>query len=177
VAIAAADVDLGIIQLVAASPASPATLAPSSGPDTGGTAVIITGTGFEAGARASVGGMRLRNVVVSSATTLQGVTDVHHPALVDVVVTNPGAIALSVAGAYEYLATAPDPLIRLRREGPLLNDILIEWILIGQPTHRVFRSDDVHVFGEPELLDAVSGARYRDEGGLLQPGLIFYIVR
>ncbi len=66
-----------------------ATIAPLSGPVTGGTPVTITGTGFVDGASVTVGGAQVTNVVVANPTTITANTPAHAPGTVDVVVTNP----------------------------------------------------------------------------------------
>ena len=65
------------------------TIDPASGPVAGGTPVTITGTGFEAGAVATVGGLSLTGQAVVDQYTITGVTQAHAAGAVDVVVTNP----------------------------------------------------------------------------------------
>jgi hypothetical protein len=66
-----------------------ASVTPSSGLTTGGTAVSIVGTNFVAGATVSFGGTAASNVVVLNSTTLTATTPAHAAGGVNVVVTNP----------------------------------------------------------------------------------------
>ena len=76
---------------------------PRFGSITGGTSVAITGTGFQAGATVSIGGMPATGVTVVNATTLTAVTAAHaSPGAVDVVVTNPDGQAGTLSGGFTY---------------------------------------------------------------------------
>lgn len=175
--VVAGDLDLGDIQLPASTPQAIDTITPTSGPETGGTSVTITGTGFAPGMRASVGGVPLSGIVVAP-TMLTGVTGLRPAGVVDVSVTNPGAVPSTLVAAYRYDRVAPDPVILLRRDGPLVNDIRIDWAPTGQPAFTVFRSTDMFTFGEDQIIAASTGTTWRDEGGLLVPGsLVFWIIR
>ncbi len=79
-------------------------VSPTSGPEGGGTAVTITGSGFSAGATVTFGGTAGTNVVVSSATTITVSTPAHAPGAVDVVVRNADGQGATVAGAFIYIA-------------------------------------------------------------------------
>ncbi|MFN8126513.1 MAG: IPT/TIG domain-containing protein [Candidatus Nanopelagicales bacterium] len=59
---------------------------PDNGPETGGTEVTITGTGFREGTTVTIGGVACTPVHIVSATSLTCDTGVHVPATVDVVV-------------------------------------------------------------------------------------------
>ena len=70
--------------------ASGMAISPSSGPDSGGTGVAITGSGFQAGATVSIGGAAATGVSVGSAGFLTATMPARDPGtLHDVVVTNP----------------------------------------------------------------------------------------
>lgn len=73
-------------------------ISPALGNDRGKTSVTISGSGFTGKSGATVGGVALTSFNVASDTTITGVTGVHAPGVVDVVV---GTTTLS--GAYEYL--------------------------------------------------------------------------
>lgn len=62
---------------------------PTSGPTAGGTAVTITGTGFQAGATVTFGGTAGTGVSVPNATTITCTTPAHAAGAADVVVVNP----------------------------------------------------------------------------------------
>ncbi|WP_327419644.1 IPT/TIG domain-containing protein [Streptomyces sp. NBC_01233] len=77
-----------------------ATVAPSSGPTSGGTGVTITGTNLDATGSVTFDGAVAPFSVVNS-TTLSVVTPPGAAGLVDVVVTNPAG---SATGAFTYVA-------------------------------------------------------------------------
>lgn len=64
-------------------------ISPTSGPVAGGTPVTITGTGFEAGAIATLDGVALVGQTVVNSYTITGTTAAHVAGAVDLVVTNP----------------------------------------------------------------------------------------
>ena len=80
-------------------------ISPASGPTQGGTAVTITGTSFQAGASATVGGVALTGVTVTS-TTITGATGAHASGVVSVAVTNPDTQTGTCVCTYEYLVIA-----------------------------------------------------------------------
>jgi IPT/TIG domain len=80
-------------------------IAPSSGPASGGTAVTITGTGFLAGATVSLGGTAASSVVVGSSTTITATTAAHAAGAVNVVVTNSDSQSGTLPSGYSYNAT------------------------------------------------------------------------
>ncbi|NYK10676.1 hypothetical protein HNR14_002557 [Leifsonia naganoensis] len=64
-------------------------VAPANGPETGGTAVTITGTGFTGTTGVTFGGTPATGVTVVNDTTITATTPAHAPGAVDVVVTTP----------------------------------------------------------------------------------------
>ena len=90
--------------------AAPAiSLAPTSGPTAGGTSVTLTGPGFAVGTTVMIGGNPCANVTVGTGT-LTCVIPAGGAGAVDVVVTNPGAPAITLPGGFTYLAPAPPPV-------------------------------------------------------------------
>jgi hypothetical protein len=81
-------------------------IAPSSGPTAGSTAVTITGTNFVAGGLlgVTIGGAPATSVVRSSATTITAVTPAGTVGAKDVVVTNNDGQTATKANAYTYLS-------------------------------------------------------------------------
>ncbi len=77
---------------------------PNSGSTLGGTAVTITGSGFQAGARTTIGGVAATSVNVVSSSTMTAVTGPHGPGIVDVVVTNPDSQSATLANGFAYEA-------------------------------------------------------------------------
>ena len=84
-------------------------IAPNSGPSSGGTIVSIGGTGFESGATVSLGGAAATGVVVASATLIQATTGPHAAGTVSVTVTNPDATAGTLPGGFTYTGSLPPP--------------------------------------------------------------------
>jgi hypothetical protein len=92
------------------SPTAPSitSVAPSSGPIAGGTAVTITGTHFATGVTVTFGGVAATGVVVVNSTQITANTPAHAVGLVDVVVTNLDAQSDTLTGGYSYFSpTAP----------------------------------------------------------------------
>ncbi|MGP3924707.1 IPT/TIG domain-containing protein [Streptomyces sp. 8N616] len=82
-----------------------ATIAPASGPTTGGTAFTITGSDLT-GATVTIGGVAATSINVdASGTVLTGVTPLGVAGNQTVVVTTPGGTT-SVAGGFTYTAPA-----------------------------------------------------------------------
>ena len=76
-------------------------ISPNNGTTAGGTAVTITGTGFQSGATVTVGGVAATSVNVVSSTTLTAVTGAHATGIVSVVVTS-ASVPATLAGSYFY---------------------------------------------------------------------------
>jgi hypothetical protein len=84
-----------------------ASVAPSSGPLAGGTAVTVTGAHFLAGATVRFGGVTAREITVVSATQLTATTPAAAAAgTVDVVVVNPNGRLATLSQAFTYAAAA-----------------------------------------------------------------------
>jgi hypothetical protein len=79
-----------------------ATVAPSSGPTSGGTAVTITGTNLDTTSEVTVGGTPAPFTVLSS-TSVVAVTPAGAAGAADVVLDNPAGSA-TAAGAFTYVA-------------------------------------------------------------------------
>ncbi len=87
-------------------------IAPSTGPTTGGTVIAITGTNFASGTRLTIGGLAATNVSVTttssmSATTPPGPFDIASSSPRDVVVTNPDGSSATRAGGFTWTLPAP----------------------------------------------------------------------
>lgn len=80
-------------------------VSPNTGPTSGGTAITITGTGFQTGATVKIGANAATDVNVVSATSITARTPLG-PATeqltVDVVVTNPDATKATATGGFTY---------------------------------------------------------------------------
>jgi hypothetical protein len=78
-------------------------VSPNSGPDTGGTSVTITGTGFDSGVtNVTFGGTAATGVTFVSSTQITVTTPVHAVGAVDVVVTNPDTQSGTLTNGYTY---------------------------------------------------------------------------
>ncbi len=78
-----------------------AALAPSTGSTGGGTAVSLTGSGFQADVTVTLDG-EPRTVSFGSSTVIQFTTQAHAAGAVDLAVTNPGGQEVRLAGGYAY---------------------------------------------------------------------------
>ena len=77
-------------------------ISPNSGGTGGGTGVTISGTGFIAGASASLGTTAMTGVTVVNSTTITAVTPPHAAGAVNVVVTNTDAQSGTLNNGYTY---------------------------------------------------------------------------
>lgn len=98
----------GVYSVVAAAQAAPTvtSITPATGPLAGGTAVTITGTGFQAGATVRFGANAATGVTVVSATSITATSPAGAAGAVGVTVTNPDAQTATLAGAFTYAAAA-----------------------------------------------------------------------
>ena len=83
-----------------------ATVNPSTGPTTGGTAFTITGTNLSGASSVTVGGAAATNVVVQNATTITAVTPAGTAGAQSVAVTTIGG-TVSKPSAFTYVTPAP----------------------------------------------------------------------
>lgn len=77
-------------------------ISPTAGPNGGGTAVTVTGTGFQSGAEVFIGGVKATNVSFVSATQLNATTAASPAGTFDVIVTNPDQQSVTKALAFTY---------------------------------------------------------------------------
>jgi hypothetical protein len=82
-------------------------VAPNSGPTTGGTLVTITGTDFQQGATATIGGVACTGVVVASSTSLTCTTGAHAAGFVEAGLVNPDLQGAIGPDAFTYVEVAP----------------------------------------------------------------------
>ena len=80
------------------------TIAPDSGPDTGGTPVVITGTGFTGSTGVTFDGVPATDFTVVSDTEIDATTPPHAAGAVDVVVDNPNGDSAPVGFTYTQTA-------------------------------------------------------------------------
>ncbi len=80
-------------------------IAPTSGPATGGTTVIITGTDLSGATAVSFGGTAATGFTVNSATQITATAPAHAAGAVDITVTTVGGTsATSAADQFTYVA-------------------------------------------------------------------------
>jgi hypothetical protein len=82
------------------------TITPASGVTTGGTAVVINGSGFLAGATVQIGGVAASGVSVVNSTRINAIAPAHATGPVSVQVSNVGGPSATKSNAFFY---APPP--------------------------------------------------------------------
>jgi hypothetical protein len=82
-------------------------ISPNSGTASGGTSVMVTGTGFLPGATVTFGGTKGTNIAVPNGSTINVTTPSHAAGTVNVVVTNGIAQSGTLTNAYTYTAAPP----------------------------------------------------------------------
>lgn len=93
-------------------------IAPPTGPSTGGTAVTITGTDFVAGATVTIGGAAATGVNVVNSTQITATTGAATAGPAIVVVTNADSQSGTLAGGFTYLGPAPTATVVGPNTGP-----------------------------------------------------------
>ncbi|MBI2764948.1 MAG: IPT/TIG domain-containing protein [Chloroflexi bacterium] len=82
-------------------------VSPASGPPAGGTAVMVTGFGFNGATSVTFGGTAATNLVVVSDTTITVTSPAHTSGTVDVIVTaTAGTSAVNAGAKFVYTGTA-----------------------------------------------------------------------
>ena len=80
-------------------------ISPNTGTANGGTAVTVTGTGFQSGAAVTIGGTAATSVTVVSSTSITAKTPAHAAGATDIVVKNTDNQAGSLSGGFTYTAS------------------------------------------------------------------------
>jgi hypothetical protein len=80
-------------------------ISPNTGVATGGTAVTITGTGFQSGAAVTIGGTAATSVTIVSSTSITAKTPAHAAGAGDVVVKNTDNQAGALSGGYTFTSS------------------------------------------------------------------------
>jgi hypothetical protein len=95
------------LTLLAAAPTVTG-ISPNVGAPSGGTAVTISGTGFQNMATVTIGGVNATNVTFVNSATITATTGAHAAGTVDVVVQNPDSQTGTLTNGYVYRScTAP----------------------------------------------------------------------
>ena len=95
------------------------TITPASGP-TNGSAISITGTNFQIGARVTIGGLPAGNVVVVNSTTITANTPALPVGAADVTITNPDTGTITSTGGFTS-ALGSGPINYIQRGGTTTN--------------------------------------------------------
>jgi hypothetical protein len=148
-------------------------IGPTPGSTAGGTAVTITGTGFQPDAVVSIGGVAASNASVLGSTSITATAPAHPVGVVDVTVTNPGNQTGTLGQGYAYVEPANPVHILLAKSG---TDVVISWAATGQPSYTVFRQSSPAGFTGASIRGATSSTTFPDLGGLSVPGTQFYQV-
>jgi hypothetical protein len=92
------------VTLTISSPALPTIsgISPASGSTAGGTAVLVSGSGFTGGSTLTIRGVSATNVVVNSATSISAVTPAGVAGPADVTVSTSGGTA-TLGGGFTYI--------------------------------------------------------------------------
>lgn len=93
---------IGVCVFPAITPPTLSLATPNHGLASGGTAVTLTGTGFQNGATVSFGGTAAASVTFNSSTQLSAVTPAHAAGLVNVQVTNPDTGTVTATNAFTF---------------------------------------------------------------------------
>ena len=93
----------GAYTYVAGPPLIVSAISPNVGSTAGGFPLLITGSGFQAGARVTLGAAQLATFVLGSTTIIStGSTPAHAPGAVDVVVSNGDGQSATVTNGFTY---------------------------------------------------------------------------
>jgi Metallo-peptidase family M12/IPT/TIG domain len=93
---------LGVCMTAGNLPRSVTGISPATGPSTGGTAVVISGSNFQNGDTVTIGGVAATSVNVSGPGTITAVTGAHPTGAVDVVVGGNLGAAGTLGRAFFY---------------------------------------------------------------------------
>ena len=160
------DVGLPEVTLGTALAAGVASIDPGTGPSTGGTPVVISGSGFQPGATVTLGGFPLRDVQVTGAGQILGTTPAFpigsSPAAVEVAVTNVGSgVTGSLPGAFVYSPPASGLEVTVTRSA---DGVVLTWPSTGQAFYTVYRSASPSRFGPGEVLTTTTATTLTDIG-------------
>ena len=121
---------------------------PASGPDTGGTTITLTGTGFTPGATVMVGGAAATGVTYVNATTLTCVTPAWTPNRVSISVTT-SAGTQTLVNAFEYYRSPSETDLtgwwemKIRRTGTLDSFVRVTLAQMQQTGDTLLSEDNV----------------------------------
>ncbi len=160
------DTDLGDMPLDPALTPTVASMTPSAGPTSGGTAVTILGSSFQQGATCSLGGIDLLSPRIVDPGRIDAVTPGWPAgpggAVTDLVVANRGAPPATLPSAFSYLPPAVPVEISVSRSSP---NIVLTWPATGQAFYTIYRSTSPAVFGQAQIIAITGGTSFAIVGG------------
>ncbi len=161
------DIGLPDVVLAQALAASVASITPTSGPSSGGTAVTILGSNFQPGALVTLGGLNLSNVQVTSPGQINAMTPAYPVgsagAVVDLAVTNVGSpAAATLPAAFTFVPAATPVSLTIMRSAP---NIDLSWPSTGQASYTIYRSTSPSLFGQAQVLAVTTATTFIDVGG------------
>ncbi len=163
--VAQGDVTLPDVILGQALTPGLASIAPSSGPSSGGTAVTILGSNFQLGATVTLGGLNLLNVSVVNSGQINALAPAcpvgSQGAVVDLAVSNIGAGSAVLPSAFTF-TPAPVPIDITVTRGS--SSIVLSWPSTGQASYTVYRSTSARQFGQLQFLAITTATSFTDVG-------------
>ncbi|HEU4403422.1 MAG TPA: IPT/TIG domain-containing protein, partial [Candidatus Polarisedimenticolia bacterium] len=155
---AVASLDLGDVFLGPSLLPLVGSIAPGRAPSTGGVAVTISGSNFQPGAAATLGGLNLLDIQVLGPTQISAVAPScpvgAGGAVVDLAVANIGAPAFLLPQSFTYDPAATLITLTLTRTSP---NIILSWPSTGQAFYTIYRSTSPGLFGQAQVL-AIAGS-------------------
>lgn len=115
-------------------------VAPPTGDAGGGTAVTISGAGFQAGTTVTFDGAAATGIVVVSPTAITATTPAGTVGPADVVVTNFDGQSGTGAGAFTYTTSPPDAPASVVATAATATSVAVTWVAAPRATsYEVFR--------------------------------------
>ena len=118
-------------------------IAPSTGPSIGGTAVTVIGSNFAAGAALTIGGVAALDVTVVDPTMIQATTGPAAGGPADVVVVL-GGRAATLVGGYTYM--------RVENAPPVISSVSARGTRLNEPANFADLNEEINVVAA--VLDA-----------------------
>jgi hypothetical protein len=129
-------------------------ISPNSGSTSGGTSVVITGTNFQTGAGATIGGA-CTSVTVNSASQIQCTTPANAAGTVDVVVTNPDTQTGTLSGGFTYATVTNFTVVNNGMTAYIINGSSNPPLTLTRGNIYTFT---VNASGHPFMIKTVQGA-------------------
>jgi len=145
---------------------------PVAGPATGGTAVVVTGSGFSGGTTVSFGGVAATSVTIVDANTITAVSPAHAIGTFDVTVTN-GTTA-TLAGGFTYFVTPLSAPAGVVATASSTTNVNVSWSAVaGASSYEVYH----RIAGGAWTLIAATASTNTAIGGRTPNTAYLYVVR